>query len=138
MNSSARIATGDGRSPEVVVSTIVLVLILEAMALGYTIVTTALPAITTEFRTTQGGRLLTAYIPAGAVAGPLCGKLADVHGKRKVMLCVLGICVLAVLPATTVLRSRSATAAAGGVPDTSADVPSTPAGTAEAGAPAGH
>ena len=90
MNSSAP-ATGTGWSPKIVVSTIVMVLILEAMALGYTIVTTALPAITTEFRTTQGGWLLTAYILAGAVASPLCGKLADIHGKRKVMLWVLGV-----------------------------------------------
>lgn len=101
MSNSARLTTGAGWSPPLVLSTIVMVAILEATALGYTIVTTALPAITTDFRTTQGGWLLTAYILAGAVLSPLCGKLADVYGKRRVMLGALGVGLIGAVIAAT-------------------------------------
>jgi len=100
MSSSARPSTGPGWSPSLVLSTIVMVMILEATALGYTIVTTALPAITTDFRTTQGGWLLSAFILAGAVVSPLAGKLADVYGKRRIMLCMLGLGLIGAVVAT--------------------------------------
>ena len=91
MNRLASPAAGSGWTPTLVVSTIVMIAIIEASAMGYTIVTTALPAVTSEFNTTQGGWLLTAYTLAGAVMSPLAGKLADVHGKRKIMLGTLGV-----------------------------------------------
>ena len=45
-----------------------------------------LPSILTEFPTTQGGWLTTAYFLAGAVSAPLLGKAADLYGKRRVLL----------------------------------------------------
>jgi MFS family permease len=101
MNATERPTTEAGWSPPLVLSTIVMIAILEATALGYTIVTTALPAITTEFRSTQGGWLLTAYILAGAVCSPLAGKLADVYGKRRIMLGALGVGLVGAVVATT-------------------------------------
>ncbi|MFD4261343.1 MFS transporter [Streptomyces sp. NPDC058534] len=100
MNRAASPAAGSGWTPTLVVSTIVMVAIIEASALGYTIVTTGLRAITSEFGTTQGAWLLTAYILAGAVMSPLLGKLADVHGKRKIMLGALGVGAVGALVST--------------------------------------
>lgn len=100
MNITARSAGGGGWTPSLVLSTIVMMMICEASALGYIIVSTGLPAITAEFQTTQGGWLLTAYILAGGVVGPLAGKLADIYGKRRMMLVVLGIALVGAVLAT--------------------------------------
>lgn len=100
MNHPAPSTAGPGWTPRLVVSTIVMLLIVEASALGYSVVTTALPTIISEFDTSQGAWLLTAYTLAGAVVSPLAGKLADVHGKRKVMLGALGVSAVGALVAT--------------------------------------
>lgn len=79
-----------GWTPRLVLSMVTMVMILEGTALGYSLVTTALPAITTHFKTDQGGWLLTGFILSGAILCALVGKLADIHGKRRMMI----ICLL--------------------------------------------
>ncbi|MFJ9563926.1 MFS transporter [Streptomyces fuscichromogenes] len=80
--------SGDARgwTPQLVVSTVAMVMVVELVALSYTMTSTALPSITRHFRTDQGGWLLTCYMLTGAVVSPLLGKLADLHGKRRVLL----------------------------------------------------
>ncbi|MFM1722053.1 MFS transporter [Rhodococcus sp. PAM 2766] len=80
-----------------------MVLVLEMLACSYLMVSVALPQISSHFQTTQGVWILTAFLLVGAVASPLLGKLADTHGKRKVLLaCVLlsaaGALIAAVAP----------------------------------------
>ncbi|MFC1437228.1 MFS transporter [Streptacidiphilus sp. N1-10] len=80
-----------GWTPRLVLSLVSLVLIVELVALSYTVTSTAMPSITRHFRTDQGGWLLTCYLLTGAVVSPLLGKLADLHGKRKVLLGALTV-----------------------------------------------
>ncbi|MER5787399.1 MFS transporter [Streptomyces sp. NPDC001980] len=99
---------GQGWTPRLVVSTIAMVMVVELVALSYTMTSTALPSVTRHFRTDQGGWLLTCYMLTGAVVSPLLGKLADLHGKRRVLLAGLtvataGAAVSAVAPSFGVL-----------------------------------
>ncbi|MGW4911112.1 MFS transporter [Streptomyces sp. NPDC004270] len=75
-----------GWTPQLVVSTIAMVMVVELVALSYTMTSTALPSVTRHFRTGQGGWLLTCYMLTGAVVSPLLGKRADLHGKRRMLL----------------------------------------------------
>lgn len=81
-------------------STVTMVMIMEGTALGYGLVNTALPAITTHFKTDQGGWLLTGFILSGAVLCPLVGKLADIHGKRRMMVVCLLVSLAGAFAAT--------------------------------------
>ncbi|MEU6198765.1 MFS transporter [Streptomyces sp. NPDC047061] len=97
-----------GWTPRLVISTIAMVMVVELVALSYTMTSTALPSITRHFRTDQGGWLLTCYMLTGAVVSPLLGKLADLHGKRRVLLVALstatvGAAVSALAPSFGVL-----------------------------------
>ncbi|MFD8816660.1 MFS transporter [Streptomyces sp. NPDC059627] len=67
-------------------SSIAMVMVVELVALSYTMTSTALPSITRHFRTDHGGWLLTCYMLTGAVVSPLLGKPADLYGKRRVLL----------------------------------------------------
>ncbi|GII64671.1 MFS transporter [Sphaerisporangium krabiense] len=69
---------------------IVLVLVSEVIPVSMSLAGTALPAISGEYRTTQASWTLTAAFLAAAVAMPLIGKIADIVGKKKVLLIVLG------------------------------------------------
>jgi len=90
---TAAVAAGGpaGWTPRRVLSAAVMILIIEAGTLGYTLVSTALPQITAHYQTTQGGWLITAYLLAGAVCCPLVGKLADIHGKRRLLVACLAV-----------------------------------------------
>ncbi len=66
-------------------------LLLELLAVSYMMISTALPAISMHYQTTQGAWLLTAFLLVGAMAAPLIGKLADMYGKRKMLLACVGI-----------------------------------------------
>lgn len=79
-------ATAQGWTARLVLSTIFLAMVLEALALGASMISIGLPSILQEFPTTQGGWLTTVYFLAGAVAAPLLGKAADLYGKRRVLL----------------------------------------------------
>lgn len=80
---------GQGWTARLVWSTIFLAMVLEALALGATMIAIGLPSILKEFPTTQGGWLTTVYFLAGAVCAPLLGKAADLYGKRRVLLATM-------------------------------------------------
>jgi MFS family permease len=98
MSTTDTTADTGGWTPRLVLSTVTMVMILEGTALGYGLVATALPAVITHFKTTQGGWLLTGFILSGAILCPLVGKLADIHGKRRMMI----ICLLVALVGSVV------------------------------------
>lgn len=84
------------------------VLISELTAASYLLVATALPGIATKYETTQTSWILT--IPALAAVVTLCflGKLADMRGKRLILLAAIalstvGAILCAVAPTFTVL-----------------------------------
>ena len=78
--------SGRGWTPRLVVSTLFMALVLEALGLGATMIAIGLPSILQEFPTTQGGWLTTVYFLAGAVCAPLLGKAADLYGKRRILM----------------------------------------------------
>ncbi|TQF74642.1 MFS transporter [Rhodococcus spelaei] len=78
-------------TPRLVFSLASIVLLLEMLAVSYMMISMALPAISAHYQTTQGAWLLTSFLLLGAVTAPLIGKLADMYGKRKLLLaCVAG------------------------------------------------
>jgi MFS family permease len=87
-------ARGTGWTPRLVISLFSMLCLVEAVAFAYVGTTTALPSIIAEFQTTQAGWLLTAFALVGSVSAPLLGKLADLYGKRRIMLVSIGIAVL--------------------------------------------
>lgn len=79
-----------GWTPRVIFSLVSIVLVLEVLSVSFMTVSMGLPAITAEFRTDQGAWLMTAFLLVGAVVAPLVGKLADMFGKRKLLVwCIL-------------------------------------------------
>ncbi|MFF3574799.1 MFS transporter [Nocardia jiangxiensis] len=70
-------------------SLISMVLVLEVLSASLTMVAVGLPRIVAEYHTTQGAWLSAAYMLVGAVISPLVGKLADMHGKRKLLLIMM-------------------------------------------------
>lgn len=80
---------GRGWTPRLILSTLFMALVLEALGLGATMISIGLPSILKTFPTTQVGWLTTAYFLTGAVAAPLAGKAADVFGKRRVLLAIM-------------------------------------------------
>lgn len=92
-----------GWTPQLAVSFLSMVLVLEMLSCSYLMVSVALPQISGHFRTTQGVWIITSFLLVGAVSSPLIGKLADMHGKRKLLLwCValaaVGALIAAVAP----------------------------------------
>ncbi|MET8511851.1 MFS transporter [Streptomyces sp. NPDC005077] len=79
-----------GWTAAIIASFLGMILVQEYVAISYTTVSIALPDITKHFATTQGGWLLTGYILTGAVMSPLLGRMADIYGKRRILLIVLG------------------------------------------------
>ncbi len=84
-------------TPRLVLSLASIVLTLEILTLSYMMVSMAVPEISVHFQTTQGAWMLTAFLLVGAVTGPLLGKLADMYGKRKVLLACVAVSVLGAL-----------------------------------------
>jgi len=82
-------AAGHGWTPKLVLSTLFMALVLEALGLGATMISIGLPSILKTFPTTQVGWLTTAYFLTGAVSAPLAGKAADLFGKRRVLLTIM-------------------------------------------------
>ncbi|MFC9790095.1 MFS transporter [Rhodococcus sp. NPDC127528] len=95
-------------TPRLILSLTSIVLLLELLSISYWMITMAMPSIAGHFQTTQGAWLLTSFLLVGAMAAPLIGKLADMYGKRKLLLaCVavaaLGSFISAVAPSYAVL-----------------------------------
>jgi EmrB/QacA subfamily drug resistance transporter len=64
-------------------------------ALNQTIIATALPTIGRDFHDLDNlSWLITAYLLSSTIAGPLCGKLSDIYGRRLVMMSALGVFVI--------------------------------------------
>lgn len=84
----------DGWTPGLVFSLVSIVLVLELLSVSYMMVSMALGAISAEFRTDQGVWLVTAFLLMGAVTAPLVGKLADIFGKRKLLLVCIAVAAL--------------------------------------------
>ncbi|MFD4179825.1 MFS transporter [Rhodococcus sp. NPDC058514] len=81
-------------TPRLIFSLASLVLLLEMLAVSYMMISMALPAIAGHYQTTQGAWLLTSFLLVGAVTAPLIGKLADMYGKRKLLLACVAIAAL--------------------------------------------
>ncbi|MBJ8344717.1 MFS transporter [Antrihabitans sp. YC2-6] len=91
-DDTSRPAAVAGRwTPRLVCSLISIVLVLELLAVSYQMISVSVPAISEHYRTTQGAWLLTSFLLVGAVTAPLLGKLADTHGKRKLLLVAIGV-----------------------------------------------
>jgi EmrB/QacA subfamily drug resistance transporter len=64
-------------------------------ALNQTVIATALPTIGRDFHNLDDlSWLITAYLLSSTIAGPLCGKLSDIYGRRLVMMSALGMFVI--------------------------------------------
>ncbi|MEV0856376.1 MFS transporter [Nocardia fluminea] len=72
------------------VSLATIVLVLELLAISPLMVSIAMPAIETHFDTDGGGWVMMSFVLVGAATAPLIGKLADLHGKRRMLL----ICIV--------------------------------------------
>lgn len=86
--------TGTGWTPQWVVRLLVLVLVSEIIPVSASLAATALPAIGASFSTTQASWTITATFLAAAVSMPLIGKLADLHGKKRLLVWALAATVL--------------------------------------------
>ncbi|MEV7976803.1 MFS transporter [Streptomyces sp. NPDC086519] len=76
-------------TPRLVLSLVSLVCLVESAAFANVSTATAIPKIINHFHTTQGGWLVTVTLLAGAASAPLLGKLADLYGKRRMILITL-------------------------------------------------
>ncbi|MDG3014506.1 MFS transporter [Speluncibacter jeojiensis] len=83
--------SGAGWSPKVILSLFSMALVLELLSISYLLISVALPQISANFHTTQSAWLLTSFLLLGAVTSPLIGRLADTHGKRKLLLWCIGL-----------------------------------------------
>ncbi|MCE4265807.1 MFS transporter [Rhodococcus globerulus] len=100
--------SAQGWTVRLIVGTILMAMVLEALSLGTSMVSIGLPDILKAFPTTQGGWLTTVYFLVGAVCAPLLGKTADLYGKRRVLLITMmvsgvGALICAVAPNFTIL-----------------------------------
>ncbi|AQA26157.1 sugar (and other) transporter family protein [Rhodococcus sp. MTM3W5.2] len=81
-------------TPRLIFSLASIVLVLEMLAISYMMISMAIPAIAGHYQTTQGAWLLTSFLLVGAMTAPLIGKLADMYGKRKLLLACIAIAAL--------------------------------------------
>ncbi|EGD55663.1 MFS transporter [Gordonia neofelifaecis] len=98
MIASGRI-TGRAR---VVVLVVMVALVTEIVTFEYSLVGPALPEIGAAFGTDQSGLVVTATMLIAGISAPVLSKLADIHGKKRLLLCGAGsfmvgslICALA-------------------------------------------
>ncbi|OLT23230.1 MFS transporter [Actinomadura sp. CNU-125] len=99
---------GEKWTPRLWCSFLSMVAALELLSCSYVMISIALPDISSHFSTNQGVWVLTSFLLIGTVASPLLGKLADTHGKRRILvlsvaLSAVGSLVAALAPAFGVL-----------------------------------
>jgi len=75
-----------GWTPRLVFSLIGMALVLELLTISYLMVATALPKIAAHYHTTQVAWMMSSFLLVGAVTSPILGKLADLYGKRKMLM----------------------------------------------------
>ena len=80
-------------TPRLVAILVVLILISEIIPVSSVLAGTALPAITAEFATTQAGWTMTIAFLTASIGMPLVGKLADMYGKKRLLMIVLAVTV---------------------------------------------
>ncbi|MFF0634531.1 MFS transporter [Nocardia sp. NPDC004151] len=68
-----------------------LVAVVETLALSYPLAPMTEPAIASHFRTTASGWVMMAFLIVGAATAPVAGKLADLYGKRRILLSFLAL-----------------------------------------------
>lgn len=102
VGSSASIADDAHQwTPKLVAILIVIILVSEIVPVSAVLAGTALPAITAEFATTQASWAMTIAFLTASIAMPLVGKLADMYGKKRLLLIVLAITLVgSILSAT--------------------------------------
>ncbi|MDV6270945.1 MFS transporter [Rhodococcus globerulus] len=76
---------------------LILLLLTEQSALGFSLFAPTLPKVAAEFQTTQVVWVMTAFTLSGAVASPIIGKLADLYGKKKMLVVTAAIGALGAL-----------------------------------------
>ncbi|TQF73461.1 MFS transporter [Rhodococcus spelaei] len=86
-----------GWTPRLLLSFLSMVLVLEMLSCSYLMVSVALPQLSEHFHTTQGVWIITSFLLVGAVSSPLIGKLADTHGKRKLLLWCVALAAVGAL-----------------------------------------
>ncbi|RVW06948.1 MFS transporter [Prescottella agglutinans] len=92
-----RAVSEGGWTPRLVLSLISIAVVLEIVSISSTMASVAMMPIGEHFKTDQIAWVTTAYLLAAAVACPLAGKLADIHGKRKVFLICMAIAAVGAL-----------------------------------------
>ncbi|MCF8587720.1 MFS transporter [Gordonia liuliyuniae] len=98
-----RIDAEPGWTPRLALSLLSLVLVLELLSVSYMMVSMAVLPISAEYQTAQGAWMITAFLLVGAVLSPLLGKLADIIGKRKVILvCIVVSAIGSVISAVAI------------------------------------
>jgi MFS family permease len=75
-----------GWNARLVLSLVSLTLVSELIAINYFMMATALPFISAAYHTDQLAWVNAVFLLLGAVASPLLGRLADLHGKRRLLL----------------------------------------------------
>ncbi|GAA0947164.1 MFS transporter [Actinocorallia libanotica] len=100
--------TNEKWTPRLWCSFLSMVAVLELLTCSYVMISVALPDISSHFGTNQGVWVLTSFLLVGTVASPLLGKLADTHGKRRILvlsvvLSAAGSLIAAVAPTFGVL-----------------------------------
>ena len=81
-------------TPRLVAILIVIILVSEIVPVSAVLAGTALPAITAEFATTQASWAMTIAFLTASIAMPLVGKLADMYGKKRLLMIVLVITLI--------------------------------------------
>ncbi|MGF7124841.1 MFS transporter [Rhodococcus sp. BE178] len=92
-----RAVSEGGWTPRLILSLISIAVVLEIVSISSTMASVAMMPIGEHFKTDQIAWVTTAYLLAAAVACPLAGKLADIHGKRKVFLVCMAIAAVGAL-----------------------------------------
>jgi MFS family permease len=92
----------DGRSTRSWVGVLLILLLLtEQSALGFSLIAPALPQVAAEFPGSQVVWVMTAFTLSGAVASPVLGKLADRYGKKRMLVVTAAIGAVGALISAT-------------------------------------
>ncbi|MEV5541544.1 MFS transporter [Saccharopolyspora shandongensis] len=98
----ATVADPDSRPTRYWVGVLLILLLLtEQSALGFSLIAPALPQVAAEFPGSQVVWVMTAFTLSGAVASPIIGKLADRYGKKRMLVVTAAVGALGALISAT-------------------------------------